>query len=51
MTEAIPEDKSHKLADLSGVELRPGENPYTAFISACNNDHVGDSKTMQTDQI
>ncbi|CAH0024363.1 unnamed protein product [Clonostachys rhizophaga] len=37
--EAIPEDKSHKLADLSGVELRPGENPYTAFISACNNDH------------
>lgn len=29
-----------KLQDLSGIVLKPGENPYAAFIGACNNDPV-----------
>ncbi|KAF4125748.1 Ureidoglycolate hydrolase [Geosmithia morbida] len=28
-----------KLEDLSGIVLQPGENPYAAFIRACDDDH------------
>ncbi|KAM0340086.1 hypothetical protein ACHAPU_010659 [Fusarium lateritium] len=28
----------NKLEDLSGIQLRSGENPYNALIEACNND-------------
>ncbi|KAH7326110.1 60S ribosomal protein L44 [Stachybotrys elegans] len=31
----IPEDTRNKLEDLSGIVLKPGENPYAAFIKAC----------------
>ncbi|PNP49606.1 hypothetical protein THARTR1_09617 [Trichoderma harzianum] len=30
-------DAKNKLEDLSGIVLKPGENPYEAFIQACNN--------------
>ncbi|KAK5987276.1 hypothetical protein PT974_11400 [Cladobotryum mycophilum] len=30
-------DAQNKLEDLSGIVLQPGENPYQAFIQACNN--------------
>ncbi|KAL7942126.1 ureidoglycolate hydrolase [Trichoderma barbatum] len=30
-------DVKNKLEDLSGIVLKPGENPYEAFIQACNN--------------
>ena len=30
----------NKLEDLSGLVLKPGENPYTALIRACNDNHV-----------
>ncbi|KAI1878571.1 hypothetical protein JX265_002748 [Neoarthrinium moseri] len=31
-------DVKNKLEDLSGVVLKPGENPYNALIEACNDD-------------
>ncbi|KAI1270482.1 60S ribosomal protein L44 [Xylariaceae sp. FL1019] len=31
-------DVKNKLEDLSGVVIKPGENPYNALIAACNND-------------
>ncbi|KAI8633813.1 60S ribosomal protein L44 [Xylariaceae sp. FL1651] len=31
-------DVKNKLEDLSGVILKPGENPYNALIETCNND-------------
>jgi hypothetical protein len=36
----IPEDTRNKLEDLSGIVLKPGENPYAAFIKACENNPV-----------
>lgn len=33
-------DAQNKLEDLSGIVLKPGENPYEAFIRACNNKSV-----------
>lgn len=33
-------DVKNKLEDLSGVVIKPGENPYNALINACNNDPV-----------
>ncbi|RYP79245.1 hypothetical protein DL769_003068 [Monosporascus sp. CRB-8-3] len=33
-------DAKNKLEDLSGVKLKPGENPYNALIEACGDDHV-----------
>lgn len=33
-------DSRNKLEDLSGVVLRPGDNPYEVFIEACNNNQV-----------
>lgn len=33
-------DSRNKLEDLSGIVLRPGDNPYEVFIDACNNNHV-----------
>lgn len=33
-------DAHNKLEDLSGIALKPGENPYAAFIKACHNSHV-----------
>lgn len=33
-------DAKNKLEDLSGIVLKPGENPYEAFIQACNNKPV-----------
>ena len=40
---AVPsnlDDARNKLEDLSGIVLKPGENPYSAFINACNDDPV-----------
>lgn len=33
-------DAKNKLEDLSGVTIKPGENPYKALIEACHNDPV-----------
>lgn len=33
-------DAKNKLEDLSGIVLKPGENPYEAFIRACDNKPV-----------
>jgi len=33
-------DVKNKLEDLSGVVLRPGENPYNALIETCHDDPV-----------
>ncbi|CAJ2502318.1 Uu.00g097120.m01.CDS01 [Anthostomella pinea] len=33
-------DVRNKLEDLSGVVVKPGENPYNALIEACNDDPV-----------
>lgn len=33
-------DARNKLEDLSGLVLKPGENPYAAFIDACHDDPV-----------
>jgi hypothetical protein len=35
---ATLDDARNKLEDLSGIVLKPGENPYSAFIHACNDD-------------
>lgn len=36
----VSEDARNKLEDLSGIVLKPGENPYAAFIGACNDKPV-----------
>lgn len=33
-------DSKNKLEDLSGVVIKPGQNPYEVFINACENKHV-----------
>lgn len=33
-------DAKNKLEDLSGVKIKPGENPYKALIEACHDDTV-----------
>jgi hypothetical protein len=33
-------DAKNKLEDLSGVKIRPGENPYKALIETCHDDPV-----------
>jgi hypothetical protein len=33
-------DAKNKLEDLSGVKLKPGENPYNTLIESCNDDPV-----------
>lgn len=33
-------DVKNKLEDLSGVVVKPGENPYNALIEACHDDPV-----------
>ncbi|KND89673.1 hypothetical protein TOPH_05672 [Tolypocladium ophioglossoides CBS 100239] len=36
---SAPASAGDKLEDLSGIVLKPGQNPYAAFIGACNDDH------------
>ena len=38
-------DAKNKLEDLSGVTIKPGENPYEALIKACNNNPVSLPRT------
>ncbi|KAI6783513.1 uncharacterized protein J7T54_005542 [Emericellopsis cladophorae] len=38
MAAEITTDVLNKLEDTSGIICKPGENPYAAFINACNND-------------
>ena len=33
-------DARNKIEDLSRIAVEPGQNPYEAFIRACNNDPV-----------
>jgi hypothetical protein len=33
-------DAKNKLEDLSGIKVKPGENPYKALIEACNDEPV-----------
>lgn len=35
-----PADAGNKFEDLSGVEIKAGENPYDALINACNGQPV-----------
>ncbi|KAI1167717.1 RNA ligase/cyclic nucleotide phosphodiesterase [Nemania serpens] len=37
-------DVKNKLEDLSGVELKPGENPYDALIDACHDNPKGQAE-------
>jgi hypothetical protein len=39
-------DIKNKLEDLSGVALKPGENPYNALIETCNDDPVRSSEEL-----
>jgi hypothetical protein len=34
----MPVDATNQFQDLSGVQIKPGENPYNALIDACH-DH------------
>ena len=36
-------EAANKLEDLSGIVIKPGDNPYTAFIEACHDDCVSPS--------
>lgn len=36
----VSDDACNKLEDLSGMVLRPGDNPYAAFIEGCHDSHV-----------
>ncbi|CAK7268350.1 hypothetical protein SEPCBS57363_003049 [Sporothrix epigloea] len=38
MVALVPTDTKNVLADLSGVVVQPGDNPYQALIAACDND-------------
>ncbi|KAM0415742.1 hypothetical protein ACHAPT_013290 [Fusarium lateritium] len=38
-------DARNKLEDLSGIQLQPGENPYTALIRTCN-DNPAEIQTL-----
>lgn len=40
-------DARNKLEDLSGIELQPGENPYTALIRTCNGNPVSHAQFHQ----
>jgi hypothetical protein len=44
-------DAKNKLEDLSGIELKPGENPYDALIRACRNDPVQIQALYSTHRI
>ena len=33
-------DGGNKFEDLSGVDIKPGDNPYDALINACNGSPV-----------
>jgi len=39
MGDSISQDARNKLEDLSGIVLKPGENPYAALINACNDNN------------
>lgn len=34
------DDAANKFEDLSGVEIKPGDNPYDALINACHGSPV-----------
>lgn len=33
-------DSRNAYEDLSGIVIKPGENPYQVFIDACHDSHV-----------
>jgi hypothetical protein len=39
-------DVKNKLEDLSGMVLKPGDNPYNALIDACHDDPVESSLSV-----
>jgi hypothetical protein len=39
-TDPPSEDAANKFEDLSGVEIKPGDNPYNALINACDGSPV-----------
>lgn len=39
-SELVSTDAKNKLEDLSGITILPGQNPYEAFIKACNDNPV-----------
>lgn len=41
-------DVKNKLEDLSGVVIKPGENPYNALIETCGNDPVSHSTASRS---
>lgn len=44
MTGQLPlPDAQNKLEDLSGIVLKPGENPYMALIKACDDKPVSEA--------
>lgn len=44
-------DVKNKLEDLSGVVVKPGENPYNALIDMCNDEPVGSAALFYRDPV
>lgn len=40
VSQLVSTDAKNKLEDLSGIVIKPGQNPYDALIEACGNDPV-----------
>lgn len=38
VSQLVSTDAKNKLEDLSGIVIKPGQNPYDALIEACGND-------------
>ncbi|KAM3435338.1 hypothetical protein MY4824_004919 [Beauveria thailandica] len=51
VADIVSVDARNKLEDLSGIVIRPGENPYHVFIEACNDDHAEIQALYQTHRV
>ncbi|OHW94836.1 hypothetical protein CSPAE12_06432 [Colletotrichum incanum] len=49
-SQLVSTDAKNKLEDLSGITILPGQNPYDAFIKACNDNPVITKRNEQQKQ-
>ncbi|GKT60647.1 hypothetical protein ColTof3_07986 [Colletotrichum tofieldiae] len=49
-SQLVSTDAKNKLEDLSGITILPGQNPYDAFIKACNDNPVTTKRNEQQKQ-
>ncbi|KAJ6787410.1 hypothetical protein PWT90_04810 [Aphanocladium album] len=49
--ELLSVDARNKLEDLSGILIKPGENPYEVFIKACNDNHAEIRTLYETHRV